>query len=309
MQKTAVVILFLIVTLTWGTTWLAMQIAVQTVPPLFATGMRFIFAAPFLITIAYATKTPLLFPSGQRLFQVIISIFYFSIPFTLMIYGEKYVSSGLASVIFSTMPVAVMVASVLILRTQTNALQIAGLALSTIALTCIIFNESKSGYGGQWLGVLALITAVIMHSILYTCCKKRSCNVSVITFNALPCLLAGILLIITGWVSEKPDLHSFSASSILATFYLGAFAGVFGILCYFALQKKAGAFKASLVFLIFPVIAFFLENKVYGNSISISSLFLIIPLLTGILLSLIPVKNPDSLLKSDSPDTKSIESE
>ncbi len=34
--------------------------------------------------------------------------FYFTIPFTLMIYGETYVSSGLASVIFSTMPVAVL---------------------------------------------------------------------------------------------------------------------------------------------------------------------------------------------------------
>ncbi len=39
--------------------------------------------------------------------------FYFAIPFSLMIYGETYVSSGLASIIFANMPVAVLIASVI----------------------------------------------------------------------------------------------------------------------------------------------------------------------------------------------------
>ncbi|WP_159218793.1 EamA family transporter, partial [Klebsiella pneumoniae] len=87
---------------------------------------------------------------------------------------------------------------------------------------------------------------------------------SVITFNALPCLLAGLLLSAAGWFFERPLVSAFSAHSILATLYLGAFAGVFGILCYFALQQKASAFQASLVFLIFPLIAVSLESYVYG---------------------------------------------
>ncbi|WP_016589435.1 DMT family transporter, partial [Yersinia pestis] len=111
MRNIIISMLFILVSLTWGTTWLAMRIAVETIPPIFATGMRFIFASPFLICIALLTKTPLLFPTGQRFFQFIICIFYFSIPFTLMIYGETYVSSGLASIIFSNMPVAVLIAS------------------------------------------------------------------------------------------------------------------------------------------------------------------------------------------------------
>ncbi|EPQ9772019.1 EamA family transporter, partial [Escherichia coli] len=46
MQKIIVFLLFCTVALTWGTTWLSMRIAVETIPPLFATGMRFMFAAP-----------------------------------------------------------------------------------------------------------------------------------------------------------------------------------------------------------------------------------------------------------------------
>lgn len=47
MRKVSISILFMLVSLTWGTTWLAMRIAVETIPPVFATGMRFMFAAHF----------------------------------------------------------------------------------------------------------------------------------------------------------------------------------------------------------------------------------------------------------------------
>lgn len=141
MRRVTIFVLFMLVTLTWGTTWLAMRIAVETIPPVFATGMRFMFAAPCLILIAYIRNTPLLFPPGQRLFQVVICVFYFSIPFSLMIYGESYVSSGLASIIFANMPVAVLIASVLFLNEKINAMQIAGLTIAIISLAGILLEE------------------------------------------------------------------------------------------------------------------------------------------------------------------------
>lgn len=286
MRRVTILVLFLLVSLTWGTTWLAMRIAAETIPPVFATGMRFMFAAPFLFSIAWLRKTPLLFPPGQRLFQLVICIFYFAIPFSLMIYGETYVSSGLASIIFSNMPVAVLMVSVMFLNEKTNSMQIAGLTIALVALAGILLEETKISTETQWQGIIALVTAVIIHAIIYTQCKKRSCTVSVITFNALPCFLAGLLLSAAGWFFERPLVSAFSAHSILATLYLGAFAGVFGILCYFALQQKASAFKASLVFLIFPLIAVSLESYVYRYAISTQSMLFIIPLVVGIFLTL-----------------------
>ncbi|ENY7861586.1 DMT family transporter [Salmonella enterica subsp. enterica serovar Muenchen] len=100
-------------------------------------------------------------------------------------------------------------------------------------------------------------------------------------------LLAGLILSATGWFFERPQVSTFSVHSILATLYLGAFAGVFGILCYFALQQKANAFQASLVFLIFPLIAVSLEDYIYGYAISTHSMLLIIPLVIGIFLTLV----------------------
>ncbi|HID5553295.1 TPA: EamA family transporter, partial [Klebsiella pneumoniae] len=58
-------------------------------------------------------------------------------------------------------------------------------------------------------------------------------------------------------------------------------------LCYFLLQKKSGAFQASLVFLVFPIIAISLENYIYGYAISLLSQLLTLPLAIGILLILV----------------------
>lgn len=287
MRKIRISILFLLVVLTWGTTWLAMRIAVETIPPIFATGMRFIFAAPLLICIAWFAKTPILFPRGQRLFQFVVCLFYFAIPFSLMIYGETYVSSGLASIIFANMPVAVLIASILFLNVKTNKAQVTGLIIALVALASILLEESGASMASHWQGGLALIVAVIMHATLYVQCKKRSCTISVITFNALPSCLAGLILVMVSCFLEVPQFQNFSSGSIFATLYLGVFAGFFGILCYFSLQKHASAFQASLVFLVFPLIAVCLEDYVYGYAISTQSMLLIVPLGIGILLTLV----------------------
>lgn len=289
MKKFIILLLFFLVSITWGTTWIAMKIATETIPPFFATGIRFLVASPLLIVLAYYTKTPLLFPLGQRYFQLIVSIFYFSIPFTLMLYGGIYVSSSVASIIFSNMPVAVLIISFLYLKKKLFLTQKIGLIISLITLLIVLLIELESKCFVQWKGILALLFALLSHAIIYVECQKKCCNVSVITFNALPSLISGILLSTISWFLESPNINNFSNQSILAVFYLGDFSGIFGILSYFYLQQKVSAFYASTVFLIFPVIAGFLENYIYKSTILSCEIWFFFPLMIGILLTLIPV--------------------
>lgn len=277
--------LFTAVALTWGTTWMAMKITVATVPPVFATGLRFLCAAPLLLLLAGYKKAPLLFPQGQRGFQLCVMLFYFAIPFTLMIYGERYTSSSLAAIIFATMPAAVLAASLLFLREKTSLQQLLGLSISIGALSTILWHETRHSGESQIQGILALVAAVLIHAVMYVQCKKRCAGISVLSYNALPCLGAGILLTVAG-LAESPDVHAFAPEALMAIAYLGVVAGVGGILAYFALQQTAKPFQASLVFLVFPLIAVALESQVNGSSISRESLLLLLPFLLGILLTL-----------------------
>ncbi|CAI1602804.1 putative DMT superfamily transporter inner membrane protein [Serratia quinivorans] len=286
-----IAILFTLVALTWGTTWMAMKIAVTVIPPIYATGLRFLVAAPLLLLLAYFTQTPLLFPKGRRGFQLLVCVAYFAIPFTLMIYGERYVSSALASIIFANMPVAVLMVSVMVLGERISISQLTGLIIGVISLSGILWLESTGSGETRWPGVAALLAAVFIHAVMYVLCKKHGQKVSVLTYNALPCLGAGILLFTLGYFTEKPDTSLFTPYALLSVGYLGLVAGVFGILAYFALQQRASAFQASLVFLVFPLIAITIEKLVDKTTIANASLWLIAPLLIGILMTLYTSRN------------------
>ncbi|MFM2588545.1 DMT family transporter [Vibrio sp. TBV020] len=277
--------LFCSVCLIWGTTWLAMEVAVATVPPIFATGLRFLIASPLLVFLAIKLKQPLLFPKGKQFWMFVVAIFYFATPFTLMIFGEQYISSGLASIIFANMPIAVMVTSSLFLGLRLSMLQIAGLLVAVLSLALILATEMTLGGEDYLLGSLALGGAVAIHSVMYVFVEKYCRSTPVLTYNAIPSLIASVCLLLVSFWLEQPQIGSFSVDSMAAVVYLGVFASVGGIVAYFKLGQVSTPFTASICFLFFPLIALSLSSWVAGNSFSMTSLLLMVPLLLGILVT------------------------
>ncbi|EGU42125.1 transporter, drug/metabolite exporter family protein [Vibrio ichthyoenteri ATCC 700023] len=285
MLKRLPMLLFISVCLIWGTTWLAMEVAVKTIPPIFATGLRFFIAAPLLLLLAKRFNQPLLFPKEKRVWMPIVAIFYFAVPFTLMIFGEQYISSGLASIIFANMPIAVMITSGLFLGLRLRKVQVIGLLVAVSSLILILVNEMSLGGENYLLGFLALGGAVAAHAVMYVLVEKHCKGIAVLTYNALPSFAASICLFVTSMMVEQPNVSEFSLDSITAVAYLGLFASVGGIVAYFKLGQVSTPFTASICFLFFPLIALSLSTWFSDSSISIASIVLMVPLLGGILLT------------------------
>lgn len=278
-------LLFCSVCFIWGTTWLAMEVAVDTIPPIFSTALRFLIASPILVLLSKIFKQPLMFPNGKRKWTLLVAVFYFAIPFTLMIAGEMYISSGLASIIFANMPIAVMIMSTLFLGLRLTRQQFIGLLIAIISLYIILSNELSIGGDNLLIGSVALALAVIIHAVMYVMVQKHCKDIEVITYNALPSFIASVLLFITSFAFEQVDVQNFSSSSLIAVAYLGVFASVGGIVAYFKLGQVSTPFAASICFLIFPLVALTLSAVTTGTIISELSLYMLIPLLSGILLT------------------------
>ena len=149
--------LFLIVCLSWGTTWLGIKIAVESVPPLTAAGLRFLIAFPLFLSFAVLRKEPLLFPRQSRWFFLFVTLSYFSLPYYLLNYGELHVSSGLTALLFSCMPVFILVFSSLFLREKILPTQMLGIAIGFASLYMIIRSQGLHLDQAEWLGVLAIL--------------------------------------------------------------------------------------------------------------------------------------------------------
>lgn len=290
-NKQLSLLLFCSICFIWGTTWLAMEIAVKSIPPIFATSLRFLIASPILILLAKICKQPLLFPKGKNKWIAIVAVFYFAIPFTLMIAGEMYISSGLASIIFANMPIAVMITSTLFLKLRLAIHQFIGLFIAMISLYIILSNELGIDGNNLLIGSSALALAVAMHAIMYVMVQKYCKDIQVITYNALPSFIAALLLFVCSLAFENIDIATFSAPSLIAVSYLGVFASVGGIMAYFKLGQISTPFTASICFLIFPLVALTLSTFTSNTTISTLSIIMLLPLLSGILLTKISSAN------------------
>mgnify|MGYP006238535301 FL=1 len=213
---------------------------------------------------------------------------YFAIPFTLMIYGEQYISSGLASIIFANMPVVVMLMSGLFLSLRLAKHQIFGLITAVVSLCLILGNEMQMGGDDYLIGTVCLGLAVAIHAVMYVLVQKHCKGIEVLTYNAVPSLIAALFLFAVSAVGENVNVESFTGDSISAVVYLGFVASVGGIVAYFKLGQVSTPFQASICFLIFPVVALLISCYVNGEVLSEQSLFMMIPLLCGILLTKAP---------------------
>lgn len=282
--------LFLIVCLSWGTTWLGIKIAVESVPPLTAAGLRFLIAFPLFLSFAVWRKEPLLFPRQSRWFFLFVTLSYFSLPYYLLNYGELHVSSGLTALLFSCMPVFILVFSSLFLREKILPTQMLGIAIGFASLYMIIRSQGLHLDQAEWLGVLAILCAAILHALCYVVTKQHGSAISVITYNTLPIGIAGLMLLIVGLNLETPVFKDISARSWGALLYLGLVASVGGFIVYFILLKRLSPVLLSFVFIIFPVFALLIGTWYEGTPISRDLMLYSAILLAGFAITKLPLK-------------------
>lgn len=273
-------LLFLCVCLSWGTTWLGIRIAIESVPPLTASGLRFLIAFPLFLVFALVRRNPIFFPRKARGFFVFVTLCYFGLPYYLLNFGETHVSSGLTALLFSCMPVFILTFSALVLHERIRFAQVLGIAIGFGSLFMILRVQGIGMDHAGFAGVVAILGAAVLHALCYVVTKKQGADISVITYNTLPIGIAGLLLFILGQMVEAPSFASITMRSWWALVYLGVCASVGGFIVYFVLLKRLSPVILSFVFIIFPVFAVLLgawyEGQMVSRELAAYSLLLLI---------------------------------
>ena len=142
----------------------------------------------------------------------------------------------------------------------------------------------------EFFGVLAILTAAIMHALCYVITKQKGSAISVITYNTLPIGIAGLMLFVAGLWFESPTFEAITLRSWSALFYLGLVASVGGFIVYFMLLKRLSPIILSFVFIIFPVFAVIIGAWYEGVSISRDLMLYSAILLAGFAITKLPVE-------------------
>ncbi|MEX0693367.1 MAG: EamA family transporter [Rhodospirillales bacterium] len=233
--------LLCLLALLWGSSYLFVKIAVDTIPPITLIASRVTIAAVLLCIIVHAKGET--YPRDRRtLLQLLVQATLNSIvPWIMLAWGQQYVDSGLASVLNSTSPLFVFFITLIFTRHETtSALKLIGACLGVAGVMLIVGTDALQGLGQQVVAQLAILVS----AMLYACAAiygKKFAHLSATVTAACIMIWAAMWLIPLSLLIEQPWTLTPSTRSLGAALALGVLCTGVALLIYFRLIKTLGS--------------------------------------------------------------------
>lgn len=243
-----------IVYIVWGSTYLAIALMVETIPPLLGAGFRFVMVGLILLPIlAWRRGLSVLKPSRAELLAAGFVGLLLPGANAVISVAEKTVPSGLAALLVASIPLWV----VLLRRMSGERISARSLVAVLVGFGGVALLVRPEGEATM-IGLLACIGAAVM----WACGSFASPRISLprdpFVSTAWQSLLGGLIVVAAGLVAgETGDVHfaEFSTRSILGLLYLITFGSLLAFTSYAWLLQNAPIAKVSTYAYVNPVVA------------------------------------------------------
>jgi drug/metabolite transporter (DMT)-like permease len=307
-QLHVVLLAIMMLSLLWGSSFIAIKIIVDEVQPLASFGMRFFIAGILLVATHYIFLHTIYRRSNKKDYQsdqinnrqlwkgwLLSALFFIVGGQGILALGAQYLSSGAAALINSTIPIWVAIFMLLFLGKKPTRLSIAGIIAGFIGLIILVLPTLETEES-SWIGVVLLIVSSISWAIgslfsspVRATGGKRAILLPTGMFMALGGLILLALWVVTG-TSEISTLNTLfsTANNILGSFlFLTLVCTAIGYAIFYWLLGSTTPSLANTFAYIVPVIAVFLGWVILGESISSQTIIATIVISAGVAMMII----------------------
>jgi drug/metabolite transporter (DMT)-like permease len=254
----------------WGTTYLALRIAVVHFPPLLFTALRQTIAGGIILTLAF-TLMKVSFPSKSYLIrQAIAGFFMISMGNGLVAWAEMYIPSGIAAIICSLMPVVVILMNLSIHREEKpNALVLLGVGLGLFGIM-LIFSEHLGEFSRReyLLGIVLTFMAVLGWAGASIWVKKKNTESNLYLNAGLQMFFGGFWLFPLSLAFDDYNMISWSPQAGYPFIYLVVFGSIVAYISYSYALRKLPMTIVSLYAYINPLVAVLLGWMVLDEKLN-----------------------------------------
>jgi drug/metabolite transporter (DMT)-like permease len=260
---------FAAIYLIWGSTYLAIRYAVETIPPLIAAGVRHSIAGAILFAWAWARGFR---PKREHWTAgLIVGAFFFLGGHGSLHWAEQHVGSGLAALLIATEPMFILVLAWMSGQQKISRVSALGLGLG-VAGVAILMGVEATTRGSSLLGMLAVLAGSLSWSAGVVISPKVKLPTDAVARTAVPLVCGALLLLATAGVTgEFQALHvaTISLKSILGLGYLVVFGSIVAFTSYtWLLQQCPPALVATHTYAN-PVIAVLLGWLIAAEPLTI----------------------------------------
>jgi drug/metabolite transporter (DMT)-like permease len=270
-NRLLIVLSFLSIYIIWGSTYLAIRYAVQTIPPLYTAGLRHLSAGTILLI--WALLKGLRPTLGQIRASVVIGFLFFLIGHGSLHWAEQFVPSGLASLLIAVEPIFVFLLSSAAARTwRLNGLLLAGILLGLAGVGMLVRSTTLEAARGLTVGSIVILIGALSWSVGIIYSRRSHLSGSPLLLSALSLLSGAVMLLIAATVAGEArgfTLSQVSTKSWLSLGYLIVFGSVITFTAYNWLLEHYSPTLVATHTYVNPVVAVLLGWAYGGEALTL----------------------------------------
>ncbi|MBV9483123.1 MAG: EamA family transporter [Acidobacteria bacterium] len=237
-ESIKVALAFAAIYLVWGSTYLAIRYAVETIPPLVTAGIRHTMAGAFLLAWACARGyRPRREDWGAG---IILGALFFMIGHGTLHWAEQRVASGLAALLIATEPMFILVLAWASGQQRISRVSAIGLAVGIVGVAILTGSELSAKHASL-IGLAAVLLGSLAWAAGVVISPKLKLPTDALARTAVPLVCGAVMLLITaGITGEFRTLHwvAISLKSILGLGYLIVFGSIVAFTAYTWLLQR-----------------------------------------------------------------------
>jgi drug/metabolite transporter (DMT)-like permease len=254
LPKTRAYLAWVVVCLVWGTTYLGIRIAIESIPPLLMAGVRWVMAGTLLVCF-FRFRGDRLPPRAAGRSLVIRGVLLVSLGNGAVVWAEQTVPSGLTSILVALAPFWMVGVESLVGETQSlKGRQFVGLSIGFCGVMMLIWPQLRADFNvrGFLIGLLCTQLACAGWALGSTYARRRARlqrEEPTITAPAFEMLSGGVVLLAASALAGERLAEPVSWRSIGAVAYLIVFGSIVAFSAYrYALQHLSVAAVSQYVY-------------------------------------------------------------
>lgn len=283
-----VALLFSMICLIWGSTWLAIKVGLDGVPPFLSAGLRFLLSALLVGAVLAARRTRIHLTRDDKICVLSLGLLVFWLDYAAVYWAETRITSGLTAILFSTMPLMTALLSRFWTRSETlNGQKVAGILVGVAGTVMLFWPRARLGLP-QALGMLAALGGSLFAAINLVTMKRHGRYGDPFVLNFFGMGLGAVCLLVMSAGLERWSTVAWSPSNVLAIVYLSVFGSVIAFSAYYYLIKVMDATVVSLTTLIIPIVALVLGRVFLQETVGPTAVAGIATILAGVAVAILP---------------------
>jgi drug/metabolite transporter (DMT)-like permease len=284
--RTQLIAAFAAIYLIWGSTYLAIRFAIETMPPFLMAGVRFLIAGALLT--AWSLWQGAARPTWRQWRSTaIIGGLLLVGGNGAVVWAETRVPSGLAALMIATVPFWIVVLDWL----RPGGVRPAGRVIFGVLLGMVgiflLIGPDRSGGNVDPIGALVLILASLSWSIGSLYSRRAQLPPSPLLATGMEMLAGGVLLFVVGAAlgeTGRVELSAISLRSGLSLLYLILFGSLIGFTAYIWLLRVTAPARVATYAYVNPVVAVFLGWALAGETLSLATVVAAAVIVTAVMI-------------------------